>query len=126
MKYFRPLDLLLILAVCAAAVWFIRGAGLESGARAVVYVSNKEFAWYDLGDAPRVVAIPTRIGEVRARIGGGEARILASPCPGKLCVRRGAIRHRRDELVCLPARVLIVLEGGAGGGNPGGVDAVTR
>lgn len=127
MKLFRGPDLLLVLAVAAAAVWFIRGIGTDAGARAVVYVSNKKVAWYDLGSPPRTVEFPTRIGTVRAEFGGGVARILNSPCPNKLCVRHGAIRYRQEQLVCLPAHVLIVLEGGdEQQGSRGRVDAVTQ
>lgn len=125
-RFLRPLDVLVVAGVLAAAAWSFTGHGAEDGSRAVVYISNARYGWYDLTAAPREVVFPTRIGPVRARIGGGAARVLQSPCPNKLCVRHGEIRHRRAELICMPARLLIVVEGGERDGGGGGVDAVTQ
>jgi hypothetical protein len=128
MKFFRPLDAVLVAGVMALAVWSFWGLGLSRGSRAVVFIANHKYGWYDIEAAPREVALPTAIGPVRVRFGGGEARIVDSPCPNKLCVKHGAIRRGHDEVICLPARLLIVLEGDASSSDApaGGVDAVTR
>jgi hypothetical protein len=119
------------LAIVAAAVWSFWGTGLESGSRIVIYVSNQKFGWYDLSEPQRLVDIPTRIGTVQAQIGDGDARILNAPCPNKLCMRHGKLRGGRDQLVCLPARVLIVREGqrsdhGSSSDGVEGPDAITQ
>ena len=46
--------------------------------------------------------------------------VTASDCPGGDCVRTGAITQSGESIVCLPARVVIQLEGG----TDSGVDAV--
>ena len=54
----------------------------------------------------------------------GEAGICVahSDCPTQDCVHTGIITRSGQSIVCLPARIIIRLEGGAA--DPGGVDAV--
>jgi hypothetical protein len=78
---------------------------------AVVYIANKKFAWYPLTSEAKQVSIPTRIGPVVIEIGAGSARVVHSPCPNQQCVKTGKIRHSHAEIVCLPARILLTLEG---------------
>jgi len=119
------LDAVLIAAVAAAAGWGILTFRITEGERAVVYVSNKKFAWYELSGEKRRIPVATRIGTVTLEIGGGSARVIDSPCPNKLCVKTGAIRHSHEEIVCLPAQLLLVLEGSSAGRKQGAADAIT-
>ena len=52
----------------------------------------------------------------------GSARVLASGCPTQDCVHTGAVTRGGQSIVCLPARFILRLEGGAA--EDGGVDAV--
>lgn len=54
----------------------------------------------------------------------GEAgiRVALSDCPTQDCVHTGMIYRSGQSIVCLPARIIIRLEGG--GADGGGVDAV--
>lgn len=63
---------------------------------------------------------------VYLEIGDGMARVASSPCPGQICVKTGIIRHAPEEVACVPAQVLLILEGPAGP-NPKskGADAIT-
>ena len=102
---------------------------VSEGARAVVYVAEHKFAWYGLAGGKRVVEVPTRIGPVRLEIGGGSARVVSSPCPNRLCVKTGKVGRAHQEIVCVPARLLVSIEGAdAGrvkGEGEGEVDAIT-
>lgn len=113
--FFRPLDAIVAALIAAAAVWGFTAFRLAPAGRAVVYVGNAKFGWYDLQGAPRQVEVPTAIGTVTLQVGGGGARVLRSPCPNRLCVKRGTVRRAHGELICMPARLLVVLEGGEGG-----------
>jgi hypothetical protein len=77
----------------------------------VVYIANKKFAWYDLGGEKKRIPLPTQIGTLILEIGDSGARIISAPCPNKLCVKTGLIRHSHEEIVCLPGKLLLVLEG---------------
>jgi hypothetical protein len=123
-SFFRPLDALIALTIAAAAAWGFLAFRVSAGAKAIVYIANAKYAWYDLTGGKRLVDLPTRIGPVRLEVGEGAARVLSSPCPNKICVKTGKIAHVHGEIVCVPAHLLIVIEG-AESGSKAGVDAVT-
>ena len=49
-------------------------------------------------------------------------RVAVSDCPTQDCVHTGTITRSGQSIVCLPARIIIRLEGGAA--DPDAVDAV--
>lgn len=69
------------------------------------------------------------LGVTMAEIRNGRARVVSSPCPNQLCVRRGWTDGSGRPLVCAPNRVLITPPGDSGRSGSGGgetVDAVSR
>ena len=123
-SFFRPLDALIALAIAAASGWGFLAFRVSEGARAIVYIANAKYAWYDLAGKARHVDLPTRIGPVRLEIGEGAALVLSSPCPNKICVKTGKVSRVHGEIVCVPAHLLVVIEG-PGDGSKAGVDAIT-
>ena len=124
-SFFRPLDAILVGLVAAAACWGFLAFGVSDGTKAIVYIADKKYAWYDLTGEKREVSVPTCIGPVRLEIGEGSARVAFSPCPNKICVKTGAVRHTHEEIVCVPAHLLLVIEGDSRGHGKGEIDAVT-
>lgn len=62
--------------------------------------------------ATRVVEVTGPLGTTRIEIQDGRARITASPCSQKLCMRHGWLDSPNDATACLPNRVSLVLLGG--------------
>ncbi|MEO7426788.1 MAG: NusG domain II-containing protein [Fibrobacteria bacterium] len=120
----------MFLLMLAASAWgFIAFRG-EAGAAIQVFIGNKHYGWYKTDGERREVSIPSRIGPVILEVGAGSARIISSPCRNKVCVRTGGIKRAHSEIICMPAQVLVIMEGGAGGREPArksidGADAVT-
>ena len=121
-------DVIVVLAVIALAalsamtVW--RG-GTETGTlTAVVTADGQEidrFAPADLLDAPRTYSYNGVTLTVAAEDGNG-LRVSSSDCPTQDCVRTGTISRSGQSIVCLPARIVIQLIGGAADSR--GVDIV--
>ena len=115
-------DVIMVLAVIALAalsaltVW--RG-GSETGVlTAVVTVDGQEidrFAPAELLDAPRAYSY-NGVTLTVAEDGNG-LRVTSSDCPTQDCVRTGAIFRGGLSIVCLPARIVIQLIGGAADSN---------
>lgn len=116
-NFFRPLDAIVILLVAAASIWGFRAFRLTEGSQAVIYLGNRKFARYDLDVPMRTVGIPTRIGAITLEIGNGSARVSSTPCPNRICLKTGPIRFSHSEIVCMPARMLIVLESAPASGS---------
>lgn len=125
--FFRPLDALVIAVVAATSIWAFTAFVAADGARAVIFLGNRKFAWYDLAGPARLVDVPTAIGPIRLEIGEGSARVASTPCPNRICLKTGAIRRAHSEIICMPARMLIVLESDRPGKDRtgGGTDAIT-
>lgn len=100
-----------------------RGVGASDALTAVVFSD---------GAALDRVALRPDVREIRAYSGNGYAlrvafdpdgvQVLASDCPTQDCLHTGKITRNGQSIVCLPARIVIRLEGGA---SPAGApDAV--
>ena len=117
-------DVIVVLAVIALAalsamtVW--RG-GTETGAlTAVVTADGQEidhFAPADLLDAPRTYSYNGVTLTVAAEEDGNGLRVSSSDCPTQDCVHTGIISRSGQSIVCLPARIVIQLTGGAADSN---------
>ena len=120
---FSPRTAVIALAALSAmTVW--RG-GTETGAlTAVVTADGQEidrFAPADLLDAPRTYSYNGVTLTVAAEDGNG-LRVSSSDCPTQDCVHTGTISRSGQSIVCLPARIVIQLTGGAA--DSSGVDIV--
>ena len=134
-------DALVVLCVAALAVGlalFQWRGGQSQALTAVVSVDGEEvdrFSPEDLLERPRtytnngytltvVFGIDYEGPARNAMPPSGESglRVAASDCPTQDCVHTGIIARSGQSIVCLPARVIVRLEGRTA--EDGGVDAV--
>lgn len=134
-------DGLVVLCVAALALgiaFFQWRGGTSQTLTAVVSIDGQEadrFAPADLLESPRTYEHNGYTLEVCAAVrgdastldhvkSGGESglRVALSDCPTQDCVRTGTISRSGQSIVCLPARIIIRLEGGTP--DPDAVDAV--
>lgn len=114
-RLFGALDALVLALVGAGAAFaWMTGPG-EQGARATAFVGGKPVAWWPLSGALRTDTVQAALGPVVVRHGEGAIRIVRAPCPNHLCMKQGEASHSHDRLVCVPSRLVIVLEGAARG-----------
>ena len=100
---------LLSLAVTAALI--LLQLGRAPGSTVVAEVDGKVVFTAPL-DGARRVALNGPLGNTELQIAAGEARILASPCPNKICIGMGAVSRSNELLACVPNRLLVRIEGG--------------
>ena len=119
-------DALVVLAVvllAAGLAFFQWRGGQAEGLTAVVSVDGAEadrFSPEDLLKSPRTYTNNGYTLEVVGETAG--PRVALSDCPTQDCVHTGTITRSGQSIVCLPARIVIRLEGGEA--KPGDVDAV--
>lgn len=115
------LAVVVLAVVCAAGIW--RGSGNQESLTAVISVDGTEVERISLAQT----------GETRRTVHGGgytleicltdtEVWVEQSDCPTQDCVHTGHISRSGQSIVCLPARVVIELEGGPATDN--GLDTV--
>lgn len=134
-------DALVVLCVAALAIGlavFQWRGGTDQALTAVVSVDGAEvdrFSLEDLLEHPRTYTgngytLTVALGidyegpVLDAIPPSGESGlcVAASNCPTQDCVHTGIIARSGQSIVCLPARIIIRLEGGTA--DPDGVDAV--
>ena len=43
--------------------------------------------------------------------GNGQIKVVSSECPDKICVKKGFISMTNENIVCLPAKIIIKIDG---------------
>ena len=107
-------DALVVLVVAALAVgcaWTVWG-GQDRGTEltAVVSVDGVETERLALEEAERTIQAGRYT--LRLRLTETEVWVESSDCPTQDCVHTGHISRSGQSIVCLPARIIIRLEGG--------------
>jgi hypothetical protein len=107
-----PLDIaafglaLAIVALVSARVY------ARAGGEPAVHLRGPHQEWIFPLDSERTVAVPGPLGDTVVQIRQGQARVLSSPCPEKICLRSGAIARPGQWIACLPNRVFIDIQAG--------------
>lgn len=96
--------LLAVAAVCAA----VMALTAVPGAHVCVRVDGEELARYPLSQDRRVTLEYGGTNELV--IEGGRARIESADCPDKVCVRTAPISEVGQTVVCLPHKLVVVIE----------------
>ena len=103
------------LAVCMAAViWF---GGYDASARTVVIrVDGEVERQFSLEEAANYT-VSANGCTLQVAVANGEVWVQDSDCPTQDCVHTGRISRSGQSIVCLPARVIVTIEGAADNGD---------
>ncbi|MBN2654401.1 MAG: NusG domain II-containing protein [Nitrospirae bacterium] len=88
-----------------------------AGSEVQIYVNNKLAYSFPI-TINRNIYVKGPIGDTIVEINSGLVRVSDSPCSNKICIQHGWIR--RGSVVCLPNRVLVLIQSGSSG-----IDAVS-
>lgn len=115
------LAVVLLAAACALALW---GSGNGGDAlTAVISVDGAETQRIPLAGLKETEQVVESNGyTLHIHLTETEVWVDTSNCPTQDCVRTGHISRGGQSIVCLPARVIVALEGGPAAED--GVDAV--
>lgn len=106
---YRPLkagDILLII-IFLSFLFFIPH---KKGKNLRVKVKNKRVFLYPL-NIDRELKFHGSIGTTRVIIKNGAAKIQKAPCPLKLCEKRGWISNQGEQIICIPNKIMLEIEG---------------
>ena len=119
----RKNDLILAGAILAGAclLWLILALSdgpSGEGSIVSIYSGGTLYGSYNL-DEPQEIVLPE--GH-RIVIEDGTVRVAEAPCRDRICAKHAPVSGAGEEIICLPCRVRIVIEGGSGGSY----DTMTR
>jgi hypothetical protein len=92
----------------------------ETGSAVVITVDGQTYGTYPLS-REQTVEITDAAGTVTNTlvIADGKADMTKADCPDKLCVHQKAISVEKENIVCLPNRVVVTVTGSGGEGLDG-------
>ena len=107
----RPADVVILLA--GVLLVALLGIDAWSGERATVLrVTQGTHTHEDFPlSVTRTLSLDGPLGTTRIEIRDGRARVVASPCTQKICIRSGWLANAGDASACVPNRVSLVLLG---------------
>jgi hypothetical protein len=99
-----------LLLVCLVVMGAYRLFFHEEGSSVIVTVDGEEYGTYPLSQA-QTVSITDSEGNVTntLKIQDGKADMTEADCPDKLCVHQKAISVEKENIVCLPNRVVVTV-----------------
>lgn len=83
--------------------------GAEKNPSVVIEASGAKWI-YPLRE-DREVRVSGPLGEELIRIEAGQAYVVSSPCPNKICIQQGRISRPGQWIACLPNRVFLRVSG---------------
>lgn len=108
----RPGDVVILL-LGAVLIALLGVNAWSAGDATTLRVTQGERAHVDYSlAAPRIVEVAGPLGTTRIEIRDGRARVVASPCTRKICMRSGWLEASGEATACIPNRVSLVLLGG--------------
>ena len=109
------LAVVILAAAVVALVW--RGSHDEGPLTAVISVDGVQEETVSLEEAA-VHTIHANGYTLEVAVENGEVRMTSSDCPTQDCVHTGRISRSGQSIVCLPARVIVTIEGPADNSGP--------
>ena len=82
----------------------------NKGEKVIISVDKNRNFVYPLNQ-DREIIVEGKLGEAKVVIRDGKVKIVNSPCPLKICERKGWIEKKGDFIICVPNRVVIRITG---------------
>ncbi len=113
-KHSKKHDLILVLAVLAAAALLLAGRTLffsRPPVSVTISVDGEEVMTLDLNqDDDQIIESPGG-GRNRIIIKDGTVHMEEASCPDKVCIKQGAVSETGQSIVCLPNHVIVTITG---------------
>lgn len=102
--------LIFVLLIAAFIIFILIRVSAHPGSVAAVYEDGVKTGEYSLSE-DGYYTIETASGENVLVVEDGSARMISADCPDKLCVNMGAIKNQGENIICLPHKLVIQIEG---------------
>lgn len=106
----RDIILIACVLIAAFAALLIINLTKQSGTVAVIYVNNDEYARMPLDVDAEIVIYSDGKATNTLVVQNGKAYMSSAVCPDKICVNTGSISNENEMIVCLPNKVIVVIE----------------
>ena len=113
--------LFFIILIIGLAVSYFTFTGSQAGDQVKITVAGQLYGTYPLNEDREIeVAQNGHLNNIIIK--DGVVSMASSDCKNQICVNTRPISHTKDSIVCLPNKVMVVIEARNGGGD---VDVIT-
>lgn len=84
----------------------------QPGDQVIIEVNGQIVQQLDLKASQEITATGS-IGKTTIKIDQGEAQVIHSDCPEKICIKTGKITRTGEIIVCVPNKVVVKIAGKA-------------
>ena len=98
---------IVIMAAFIAAAFGIFQVVLPSQGREIIIEEGNDLVGVFSLEEDQVIEVQGPLGISTVIIENGEAYMLDSPCPNKVCIAMGHINEPGDSIICIPNRIYI-------------------
>lgn len=109
----RDIILALVLILLGIVCYGVIRMGQKKGSQVIIYEDQKEIGRYDL-NTDTTKEIQTAKGINILEIKNGMAYVTDADCPDQVCIRMEKISKTGENIVCLPHKLVIQVEGDDG------------
>ena len=109
----RDIILALVLILLGIVCYGVIRLGQKKGSQVIIYEDQKEIGRYDL-NTDTTKEIQTAKGMNILEIKNGMAYVTEADCPDQVCIGMGKISKTGENIVCLPHKLVIQVEGDVG------------
>jgi len=102
--------LIIIILSAGVSLLFVWDSGAGTGRTAVIRSLKGETVVLDLTH-PRTITVEGLLGTTSISVEDGSVRFIDSPCPHRLCIKKGPVSRAGDLVACLPNGVIARIEG---------------
>ena len=97
--------------ILIALAWFLFNVNREQGSSVSVYVNNELVNTLNLSDDGEYCIGEDESPIIIYTIQNGNLNVKYADCPDKLCVHQKTISKAGQTIVCLPNKVMFLIEG---------------
>jgi hypothetical protein len=102
--------LVIVLLVIAGVVFLVcYGRKSENGNQVVITADGTVYGTYRF-DQDQEIEIKTEHGTNTVVIEDGRVYMKSADCPDEYCVKQGAISHSKENIICLPHKLVVEVE----------------
>lgn len=110
MKNIGKIIIASLLIICI--IWIaIMNYNAVNGKTASISVSGDTIYTLNLDETQRLEIQGENNITLEVECGNGQIRVISSECPDKICVKKGFISMTNENIVCLPAKIIIKIDG---------------
>lgn len=120
------LDRIIVAVMIVFCALLFAVVGLRQPGQAVLVKQGEDTVFTAPLAHRRIAELNGPLGVTRLEIDNGEARIVDSPCPYKVCISMGKISRQDEIIACVPNRLLVQVTGVDEAGKEPDYDLLSR